>query len=508
MIKKIFYIFFILYFKRIKKNISFLDLNFRRLDFTNYKQIRSFVFKDNFIYFKNKYVQGFEFLNYSRNLGGKIGINISKSSIFQWFIINNNKINYPWVDDLTSKRLINIIYNYEYINSSSTPYERQMLNKIIFYHIERVIFENKNKKIADVTSSDLKAYTLSLFLLNKMDERKKTEIESRLVHQVDIFGMHRSYNILEHAKFINDLYEIKNIFLFFKSFTSKKFDQTVVKMTSSLNEYFHSDGSIPLFNGSNNIYTENIKNSLNKDVYLKSRNYPSNLNGIAYYKDKGRTLFFDVVQPNKDVISSNLNSGTLSFEFSGDGEKIISNCGASESFGKNPEYLRYSAAHSTIILQNTNISEINEKKSYIKFPQSVSFNSNSTEDEVIFESSHNGYLKKFKTIVKRKISINKNKNVINGEDTIISLKNIRDRIIYDIRFHLSDGFSFNFTNNKKNLILKSKFKKMWLFKCDSEIVVEDSILVDKNYTLPTNQIVIKGVLSTNKIEKKWSLEKI
>ena len=37
---------------------------------------------------------------------------------------------------------------------------------------------------------------------------------------------------------------------------------------------------------------------------------------------------------------------------------------------------------------------------------------------------------------------------------------------------------------------------------------EESILVDKNYTLPTNQIVIKGVLSTNKIEKKWSLEKI
>ena len=29
-----------------------------------------------------------------------------------------------------------------------------------------------------------------------------------------------------------------------------------------------------------------------------------------------------------------------------------------ENFGKNPEYLRYSAAHSTIILQNTNISEI------------------------------------------------------------------------------------------------------------------------------------------------------
>ena len=37
---------------------------------------------------------------------------------------------------------------------------------------------------------------------------------------------------------------------------------------------------------------------------------------------------------------------------------------------------------------------------------------------------------------------------------------------------------------------------------------EDSILVDKNITKPTKQIVIKGVLSDKKILKKWSLEKI
>ena len=37
------------------------------------------------------------------------------------------------------------------------------------------------------------------------------------------------------------------------------------------------------------------------------------------------------------------------------------------------EYLRYSAAHSTIILQNTNISEIKEGNPHIKFPQSVVF---------------------------------------------------------------------------------------------------------------------------------------
>ena len=41
-----------------------------------------------------------------------------------------------------------------------------------------------------------------------------------------------------------------------------------------------------------------------------------------------------------------------------------------------------------------------------------------------------------------------------------------------------------------------------------ELIVEDSILVDKNITKPTKQIVIKGIITDKKTIKKWSLEKI
>ena len=44
-------------------------------------------------------------------------------------------------------------------------------------------------------------------------------------------------------------------------------------MSSILNEYFHVDGTLPLFNSSNNIYTESIYNSLNKENYLKKENF-------------------------------------------------------------------------------------------------------------------------------------------------------------------------------------------------------------------------------------------
>ena len=49
---------------------------------------------------------------------------------------------------------------------------------------------------------------------------------------------------------------------------------------------------------------------------------------------------------------------------------------------------------------------------------------------------------------------------------------------------------------------------MWLFKSDIELFVEDSILVDRNTTIPSKQIVLKGVTNNNKIVRRWSLEKL
>ena len=507
-LREFIFVFIYLNFLRPRKEVSFIDLNFRKIDFTNYKQIKTFIFSKNFINLQNKNIQNFDFLNFSKNLGGKIGIGLSRSNIFNWYSANKNKIGYPWSDDLTSKRLINMVYNYEFINSSSTLIEKKLLDKIIIVHMCRCLDQFYYKKIGDISSYDLIAVLLSGFILKKNNNKIFNYLDLIIMKQIDSFGMHKSYNILEHSKFINNLKEIKNIFLFFNLRVSKNIEEIIVKMSSILNEYFHFDGSFPLFNGTNNNYTKIIYDSLNKDEYLISRKFSNSNNGIAFYSDKYKKIFFEVVQPNRDKISSNLSAGTLSFELSAFNEKIISNCGASESFGKNPEYLRYTAAHSTTVLQNTNISEIKENNPHLKFPQSVTFNSNEDENYMVFEGSHNGYAKKYNKIIKRKLEISKNETKVYGEDSIISLKNSKDRTFYHIRFHLFHGITFSFTNNKKTIILKTKNNNMWLFKSDSELVVEDSILVDKNTTLPTKQIVIKGIVVENKNVKKWSLEKI
>ncbi len=506
--KKILLIYFRLPFISLNNIQSFNDLNFKNIDFTNYRQIKSFIFKEKFHNLKNDFVSNFDFLNYSKNLGGKIGVSLSKKNIIHWFKLYKNKIGFPWIADFSSKRLINILYNYEFIVSSSTLSEKKVIDRIIVFHINRVLFEFNHKKIDQVNSYDLKAVVLSMFLTKKFNSNFLMIIDNVLDYQIDKFGMHKSYNLLTHAKFINNLIEIKNIFLFFEYSIPDKLNSKVLIMSSIINQYLHLDGSLPLFNGANNSYTNQIYNNINKDEYLKLRSFSDNKNGIAFYRDSKKRLFFDVVQPEKNNLNNLLSSGTLSFEFSSDGEKIITNCGASESMGKNPEFLRYSAAHSTIILQNTNIREIKEKNSIVNITHNVSFNKEDSEGHSVLQGSHNGYLKRFNKIIKRKLIIDAEKSFLSGEDSIISTKNISKKIFYHIRFHLMPGITHNLTNNKKNIILKTPSGNMWLFKSKSVLLVEDSIFVDKNKTHHIKQIVIKGLSSQSKDTEKWSIQKI
>ena len=290
LVRKILFIVFISKFKS-KKNLSFINLNFRNNDFTNYHQIRSFIFKKDFFKIKNKNIHNFDFLNFSKKLGGKMGINLSKDAIFCWYKINKNRLGFPWSDDLTSKRLINLLYNYEYINSSSKLIDKKKLDLIIFKHIQRVIFEFNLKKINEITSYDLVAYSLSSLIFKKFNIRDMNYIKFIIDNQVDKLGMHKTYNVLEHSKFINNINELKNILLFFNIEKAEIFDDFLLKMTSVLNQYFHNDGSLPLFNGSNNIFTKIINDSINKDFYYKKRNFDNVENGIAFYSDKYKKFF-------------------------------------------------------------------------------------------------------------------------------------------------------------------------------------------------------------------------
>ncbi len=508
---KFFKIFFVFYFYIIPKKIKFRNIeniNFRNVDFTNYKKIKVLIFKKNFIQNnKDQSIYNFDFLNFASKLGGKKGIEISKQNIFEWYKINSLKINKLWNNEFVANRIINLLYNFEYINSLSSNKDSNKLKKILKFHIRRFTIDYYFKKVDDISISELKAFILINIVSNKKNIIYEKQFTNIIRNQLDNFSIHKSYNLIDHSIFINDISEIINILLSYKYEVSEIFFITKLKMVAALSQYFHKDGSIALFNGTNNNYLKQIITVLKEEKNIRNLEYPNNTNGVYFFEDNNKKIFFDVTQPEKTTLSKKLSAGTLSIEFSSNKEKIITNCGALEKQGGNASYLRYSAAHSTIILKNTNVSEIRENEYHLKFPQLVDFKENISDEWIDFEGSHNGYLKKYKKIIKRKVFFKRNEDAIYGEDNIISALPKNQEIVFHIRFHLLPSINITETNKKQIMILKTKNNVIWTFKSNFELALEESIYVDFGDTTKTNQIVIKGITKLSRERIKWSLIK-
>ena len=487
---------------------DFKDLNFKQNDFINYKIVKYYVLKDSFIHNVNiPDIHTFNFLFFYQKLGGKKGIELSKKNIFLWFKKYKYTKRFPWSGDYASKRFINIVYNYDFICSISNQKEIVEINNILYFHIKRITFELKRKKIDEISSSEVLASVLIECSKNNLNTNTSRQINDLINFQLDENSMHKSYNILEHAKFLNNLIEIRNIFLFYDLKISKIVKQNILAMTSLLKNYKHEDSSLPLFNGCNNNHNKEIEKIFEKEQFLKTKKLSKFKNGIAVFKDSNKTLFFDVVQPASFGFHKELGAGSLAIEISANGEKIITNCGGTEGGGKNPGYLKYSAAHSTLIINNTNISEIKEGDINKTFPKKVIFDSKDEEEMVILSGTHNGYLKNYRKICKRELQINKKGNLFRGEDTIISAKSSVEKNVYHIRFHLMPEISTTITENKKNIIIKTKNNNIWMFKSNNEIIVEKSIYVKNDMAVETFQIVISGITSSLNTKIQWSLEK-
>ena len=176
--------------------------------------------------------------------------------------------------------------------------------------------------------------------------------------------------------------------------------------------------------------------------------------------------------------------------------------------GKKPEYFRYSAAHSTLILNNTNISELS-KNSYRRIPKKILFDYVENDDYIIWTASHDGYRLNFSRIIKRKLKISKNKNKIIGEDSIILSKFNTKKILYNIRFHLASNCSSLLVNNKRSVLIKTSKNQSWVFNSTGILSLEDSICIkDGKKIEQIKQIVITNYADVSNKTENWSFTKV
>jgi uncharacterized heparinase superfamily protein len=226
----------------------------------------------------------------------------------------------------------------------------------------------------------------------------------------------------------------------------------------------------------------------------------------------GTIVVLDAAPPPPQKLSARGSASTLAFELSDGGQRLVVNCG-----GPGPlptplpeelvQGLRTTAAHSTLVLDDTNSTNIIADGSLGRGVEDVAIERSEDNDASRLTASHGGYVRAFGLIHKRSLMLGNDGKELRGADQLVAQgrKKIREAASYAVRFHLAPGVEATPTADGMGAILRSKGAPPWNFRCrGGMLTTEESLWIDgRGQPVPTVQLVIVGEVSSLGGEVGW-----
>ena len=420
-----------------------------------------------------------------------------------------------WEYYLISKRIISWLSNHELtLKGSDKTYQKQF-NLMIQKQTNHLINEINKSKL--INKKIIGCATIILVGLCFNDKKNYLSYGLNLLKKIsktsfDNLGFTKSRNINELIFYLKYFILIREWFKEAQIDVPEEIDETIYYLGQGYAFIWQNINFDTLFNGNN------ISNNSEFDQYLKRfgynfKNENKEFGGYAILKDKKNSLVMDVGPSSSDKFSNNYQSGALSFEFSTNGRKLITNCGYfNDNNSKLKELSKSTATHSTLIIDDhSSCKHIKiDKENFI-----VKENLKILKKNIIFEkdywkinASHNGYLKKYHSVHERQIEFYTGKFKLVGTDKIINKKD-NFNIKFEIRFHLEPGIKLMKTQDNKTIMIEL-LDEAWKFTCENfDINIDNGLYFGNKNSYTQNQnIYIKGISNKQNEKIVWQLEKM
>ena len=222
-------------------------------------------------------------------------------------------------------------------------------------------------------------------------------------------------------------------------------------------------------------------------------------------------------------------ASTLAFELSDGPERIVVNCGgAAHAGGQVParigQGLRASAAHSTLVIDDTNSTAVLLHGKLGRGVETVEVERGRTEDGgTHVEACHDGYAARFGLVHTRALTLSSDGTLLAGEDVLApaSRRGKRGRVGFALRFHLGRAVDARLAQDGRGAELATPGGPFWRFDLHPDdqakgdggedeirLSCEDSLWVDGGgRPHPTRQLVIEGLVSRGGGRFSWTLRK-
>ncbi len=283
----------------------------------------------------------------------------------------------------------------------------------------------------------------------------------------------------------------------------------------------HGDGGLALFNGGFEEDADNINTTLDlADTHGAALNAAPH-SGYHRLSAGDAAVIVDTGTPPPGPFSIDAHAGTLSFEMSVGPHRMIVNCGAGGEAADWGPAGRATAAHSTLIVDDTSSSRFRgrgRRRGQVReCPREVASAREEDEGSIWLDLEHDGYVRKFGLIHRRRLFLENSGSDLRGEDIMTKSETGRGsksshsgNLPLSIRFHLHPEISASLSQDGSSAVLRLPDGDGWKLRAaGGTLSLAESIYFgERGHARRTEQIVVTGTVEFGEAVVKWALRRV
>jgi len=453
--------------------------------------------------------ESFTWLRDLRADGTEAALAVSRDLIDGWISAHPRWDAFSWRADILGARLAAWIANFPFF----CPEPRSELRDRVLVSAARQ--ENHLSRVAGAAARDWKRFAALKGLIycgvcmpgheDQLD-RGLAMLEAELREQILPDGGHCERSPAIHLRVLRHLVDIRDILILGQVEQPKSLQGAIDRMAPMLRAFRHGDGGLALFNDSCEEKTEVIDLALRQSGVTAKAARSAPHTGFQRLRAGKTTVVVDVGAPPPVGADRRAHAGILSFEMSSGHERVVVNCGARVDSDPNwRKALRATAAHSTIVLNDTNAMAFGDNGGVAQRPVDVGCQRAEEDGATLVKADHDGYKSLFGCRVSRAICLSGDGVILRGEDTV---KGSAGRSVA-IRFHLHPNVRVSLIQDNSAVLVKTARHQGWRFIARGGIVsIEESVyLGSAGVPRKCRQILLSTETSGSETVVNWAFQK-
>ncbi|MEI7710417.1 MAG: heparinase II/III family protein [Rhodospirillales bacterium] len=329
-------------------------------------------------------------------------------------------------------------------------------------------------------------------------------LPQEIMRQVLPDGCHVERSPATQLAALQDLTEIRALLQAGQTQPPGALTNAIERMAPALRVLRHGDGGLALFNGSREESGALIDQVLTQAG--RGGRGPSALSdgGFQRLQASRSVLIVDCGAPPPHGVDRYAHAGTLAMELSIGRDRLIVNCGAFPAGSADwRDAARATAAHSTLTIADHNSSEL-RPDGLGRRPTDVKAQRQEANGAHWLEAHHDGWMKPFGAVHRRRLYVSESGEDIRGEDVIESA----EPHAFALRFHLHPDVQASLQQDGEAVLLRLRSGGGWRLRADhARLSLEESIYLGGATPRRTEQVVLHG-LADGPQHVKWAIGKV